>query len=119
MAAPTFATKSRDGGRIERPNGQRIEYLEILDATATDGTGGAAKHRIRVYVSSDSYAAQSFGRVERWDGNKWQTAAAISGAHLSVPAGLAYQATSDQDIRAKFAPDCTRLLKMAEDVLGF
>lgn len=44
-----------------------VDYKEIL--TATDKSGSF--HKLKIDIRSDQYARQSFAKVSRWDGERW------------------------------------------------
>lgn len=86
---------------------QDVTYQELI----IDGG-----ERLRIRIRSDSYKFQSFGRVERWDGAKWQEVWSIPPLTLAVPEGLAY--FNRPITAADFAADRRTLLDHAAVVLG-
>lgn len=86
-------------------SGQAVVYRELCTAP------GCA---LRIDIVSDAYRQQGHARIERWDGDKWQTVWSIAPTAMATPEGLYVRQFSDQD----FATDRATLLKHAAVILG-
>jgi hypothetical protein len=93
-------------------SGQEVNYAGLVTFV---GAGGVS-HQLRVRVRADSYVAQSWGRVERWDGAAWQEVWYVPGEALNVPQKLAYRTA--RPVAQDFAADVAALLQRAADVLA-
>lgn len=106
--ARTAKTQTTGTPRIERED-QSVNYIEHL-ATGT--------HTLRVRIHSNAYAAQSWGKVERWDGTRWHEVVATSGESLLVGRTTKLYVMPRHDITPTlFAADRARLLSLAGEVL--
>jgi len=88
--------------------GQDVVFTEIL--ALDDGT------KLRVSIRSDSYAFQSYARVDRWDGAKWQRVHSIHYSQMATPPKLHYK--RGERTAKEFRADRERLLDVAAAVLA-
>lgn len=103
-----MATKTVDK-RICRGS-QDVDYVEVLKV---------GDHKLRVKIRSNSYAVQSYARVERWDGSQWQFLHELGQGNMRTPAGLyVHHPAVDGDLEAKFRKDRDELVKLAGDILS-
>ena len=93
--------------------GQTVDYVEhgVLDSLKVIGT----KHTLRIRIHDDSYASQAWGRVERWDGERWQEVASVRGDALKLDHGVGYKAP-ELFLKA-FLPDRDFLIGLAAEIL--
>jgi hypothetical protein len=97
-----------------------IEHAEIVVEPEPEFVGQDVKrvvHKLRVHVSSDSYPQQSFGRIERWDGARWNSVAEIAGDALKVPCGIGYERLTEEELTDAFLADAMHLHALAIEVL--
>ncbi len=94
------------------------QYADHVGHYEYDCRGTLHKLRITVYV--DGYASQSYGRVEKWDGNQWREVATIPGRSLLVDLSLAYRRShlTPSQFEASFHGDVERLCILAVEVLS-
>jgi hypothetical protein len=95
--------------------GQEVNYVELVQLPSHLDR----PHRLRIRIRADSYVAQSWAKVERWDGGQWQEVYTIEGASMHTArangVGLAYR--QGKPTAADFAADRAELLARALDVL--
>lgn len=72
--------------------------------------------RLRYTVKVDSYAFQSYARVEKWNGDSWHVLHAIPGEQISTRNRISY-VTSNVHADA-FDDDITELRRVAHAVMG-
>lgn len=74
-------------------------------------------HRLRVDIRYNAYAFQSHGRVDRWDGAKWQRVAEIPYPQL---AGVSRHVSYGQKEAPRDSFDCDQsdLLDLAFAIIG-
>lgn len=94
-------------------SGQEVRYAALV--TLSPAASHEA-HRLRVLVRADSYRAQSWSRVERWDGQAWQEVWSVPGEALLVEEKIAYRAAPATV--ADFAADAAAVLARAAQVLA-
>jgi hypothetical protein len=87
--------------------GQDIHYSGLLQF---------GDHKLRIEARFDSYREQSFGKIERWSGSKWEQVYYLPGAAL---VGFIDKAAYRQQAptAADFQADVTFLIARAEEVL--
>lgn len=57
---------------------QSVEYHAIREVHDTPPLGhDVVIHRLQIAIDADSYDVQSGARIQRWDGQTWQTVATI------------------------------------------
>ena len=90
--------------------GQDVDYVEVLQA---------GDHKLRVKIRSDAYAFQSYARVERWDGEKWQFLHGLGSSNMRTPTGLyTVHRAVDGHLETKFRKDRDELVRLAEAILS-
>lgn len=87
---------------------QGYRYTELTTAANGD--------RLRVVIYSDAYDFQSYARVERWDGEKWQNVWSIHHGRMATRPGLHYR--QQPATAADFRADRVALLEAAALVIG-
>lgn len=99
---------------------QTAELVEISKASQgyryTELTTAANGDRLRVVIYSDAYDFQSYARVERWDGEKWQNVWSIHHGNMATKPGLHYR--PERATAFDFRVDRESLLIAAAMVLG-
>ena len=90
---------------------QPVNFVELLS-----GWG----QRLRISIKSDSYADQSYARIEVWSAAelKWNLAAYVQHGSMLTPAGLIYQPSRSGFQTSHFQADRTELIRLAGLVLG-
>ena len=73
------------------------------------------EHKLRVRIKSDSYAFQSFARIERWNGERWYEVHHIHHSQMTTASGLIHQ--PKQVTKEDFAADRDLLIKRAGTIL--
>lgn len=95
-----------------------LDFIEHLTLWA--GRPNKA-HTLRITIHIDGYESQSFGHVERWNGQEWKSVARCRGISLIVDLKVGYVLAFRQaDVAHKaryFSDDRNALLKLAEEVL--
>lgn len=97
--------------------GQTVDYIEH-GWMQTNGTlrANRGRHTLRVRIHADTYAFQSYGVVERWDGKQWHEVARVRGEALMVEDRIGYKDGAGERELA-FRADATYLRQLAEEVL--
>ena len=90
---------------------QSVNFVELLS-----GWG----QRLRISIKSDSYAFQSYARIEVWSAAelKWNLVAYVQHGSMRTPAGLIYQPNRSGFQASHFQADRTELIRLAGLVLG-
>ena len=93
--------------------GQNVDYTEHVILTA-----GSGAHTLRVIIHSDSYTDQAYGRIERFDGARWNEVAQMKGVSLKVDRHIGYKSDVTEAVKiAAFQADRNALLALAAEVL--
>lgn len=92
---------------LGKSGGQAVRYETLWKV---------ADHKLRVTVYSDSYVDQSYARIERWDGARWQEVADLASHERKTETKLYY----NQSVSAAlFTADEKELLRRALLILGY
>lgn len=86
-------------------SGQSVKYLEVF--TAPSGV------RFQVSIKSDAYDIQSFARISRWDGDKWQLVHHIHHAVMKTAPALVYLPNNTGEDARHFQADREELVRVA------
>ena len=70
-------------------------------------------HKLRIKIRNDSYAFQSYAKVELWNGTKWNTVHSIMGQEMKSNAAYNQKAT----IKC-FDQDRNELIRVAKEILS-
>lgn len=111
MAQTTAGTQSV---RIEGRQ-QFVTYTEHYRYVNNAMTIKETVHTLRVVVRLGGYADQSWGMVERWNGNAWEEIVTIAGSALQTDLHVGYK--SHGPVNGDFAADRDRLLQLAKEIL--
>lgn len=85
---------------------QDLKYTEIVRF---------GEHRLRIEMRADSYVAQSWAKVERWNGSEWAELYTIEGALMQTTHKLYY--LPGQRTAKDFAADRAELMARAAEIL--
>ena len=97
-------------GRIVK-GGQDVTFTYIVEYTSPRTT-----HMLRFTIKSDAYIDQSYGRVDRWNGEEWRNVASLRGTELECGSGLyVYKNYEDEH---HWEADYDELQRLAKIVLG-
>lgn len=95
------------GVRVELEN-QDVNYTEHL---------AFGDHTLRIYLRNNAYQDQSYGKVERWNGEEWKDVVYVPGRSLLMRCGL-YVAEASKRQAEVFHGDRDKLISLMKEVLG-
>lgn len=99
-------------------SGQSVNFKEVLNLEGK---------KIRILIKSDSYADQSYAKVELWNGSEWNNVDYIQHANMQTPHKLKYEQHNQGEKSQEFIfnhnlpffkKDRDHLLKMAKEIIS-
>jgi hypothetical protein len=99
---------------------QSLDYTEIVELVVKTRSESCRAHKLRVQIKSDSYANQSYARIEKYDGTLWQALHSIPWSVMGTQSKLCYMPKDmmPDDQRELFLTDRNELLRVAELILN-